>query len=194
MKKKITFITSNVGKVTSMRKYLSEIGYEVVRKELPMVEPQADTLEEVAIAKAKQAYEILKMPLVVQDSGFCIDALNNFPGPYTKYVVETIGVDGIIKIMENYEDRGCRFMQALTYVDENGSLITFTEDTEVGTIADTVDPYDHPDDWSSLWKIYIPEGYTTTLNHIIDKDDEKFHERKEKKAVFSQLAHWLKEK
>ena len=191
MIKKIIFVTGNAGKVTSLNKYLSKIGYETVQTDLSIIEPQADTVEQVCLAKAKEAYTILGESLVVNDSGFCIDELNGFPGPYTKYVIETVGAEGIVRMMDNLNNRNCHFVQALTYVDDKGQMKTFTENSERGTIAKEVDSDSHPDDWSDLWKIYIPDGYDKTLNQIIGKDDKAFHERKKKTAVFGQLADYL---
>jgi len=192
--KEILFVTGNAGKVTSLNKYMPEIGYKIIQMDLSIIEPQADTVEEVCLAKAKEAYAILGKSLVVNDSGFCIDELNDFPGPYTKYVIETIGAEGIVRMMDNLKNRNCHFVQALTYVDENGQMKTFSENSEQGIIAKAVDPDSHPDDWSDLWRIYIPNGYDKTLNQIIGKDDAAFHERKKKTAVFSQFADYLAEK
>lgn len=190
----ILFVTGNSGKVTSFKKYLPD-GYEVTQCSIPLVEPQADTVAEVVVAKAHLAYEKLGQSLVVNDSGFCIDALKSFPGPYTKYALETIGVSGLVKVTLGKKNRVCRFVQALTYCDENGNLTTFTEDDETGTIAEQIDPYDNPDDWSAgLWKIYIPNGFNVTLNHIIGTPQEKqFRDRRRQAAVFGQLVRWLQE-
>ena len=54
-------------------------------------EVQADAVAEVALGKARQAWRVLRRALIVQDSGFQLHTLQNFPGPYTKYVVKTLG-------------------------------------------------------------------------------------------------------
>lgn len=75
---------------------------------------------EIACGKAGHAYEQLKTPLIVDDTGFFVDALNGFPGPYAAYVLNTIGNRGILKLMEGREDRSARFVTAIAFADENG--------------------------------------------------------------------------
>ena len=65
------------------------------------------------------------MPL--QDSGFVIEALNGFPGPYTKYVLSTIGVDGILKLMEGQPNRRCGFAACVGFADSDGRIHIFEE-------------------------------------------------------------------
>lgn len=78
---------------------------------------------EIARGKARYAYEQLKTPLIVDDTGFFINALNGFPGPYAAYVLNTIGNEGILKLMGGREDRNARFVTAIAFADENGVRI-----------------------------------------------------------------------
>ena len=52
---------------------------------------QAFELSELFIEELGWAQPSLRKPVVVEDSGFVIDALNGFPGPYIKYALATIG-------------------------------------------------------------------------------------------------------
>ena len=56
----------------------------------------------------------------MQDSGFVIQELNGFPGPYTKYVLATIGVDGLLKLMEGQPNRRCGFAACVGFADARG--------------------------------------------------------------------------
>ncbi|MDD4187709.1 MAG: non-canonical purine NTP pyrophosphatase [Bacilli bacterium] len=47
---------------------------------------------------AKEASEKLKRCILKNDTGLFIEALGGFPGPYTHYVDEKIGEDGILKL------------------------------------------------------------------------------------------------
>lgn len=75
---------------------------------------------EIARGKAGYAYGQLKTPLIVDDTGFFIDALNGFPGPYAAYVQNTIGNSGVLKLMEGCEDRSARFVTAIAFADAGG--------------------------------------------------------------------------
>ena len=75
-------------------------GIDMIQIDLPEI--QGDTVADICRAKTAEAFRLAPQlaPFVVQDSGFAIHALRGFPGPYTKYVLSTIGVDGLMKLME----------------------------------------------------------------------------------------------
>ncbi len=70
--------------------------------------------------KAQYAFENLNTPVMVDDTGFFIDALKGFPGPYAAYVLHSIGNTGILKLMEGIPDRTARFTTAIAFADEQG--------------------------------------------------------------------------
>jgi XTP/dITP diphosphohydrolase len=75
---------------------------------------------EIAREKARYAYERLRRPLIVDDTGFCIAALGGFPGPYAAYVLDTIGLAGILRLMEGQADRSAWFETAIAFADAEG--------------------------------------------------------------------------
>ena len=89
----IIFATSNSGKVATLERWCRVAGLDadIAQSALDLIEPQADTAEEVAQVKARQAYEQLRQPVLVDDSSFHIAALNGFPGAYIKPMLQTVG-------------------------------------------------------------------------------------------------------
>ena len=78
--------------------------------------------------------------MIVQDSGLVIKQLKDFPGPYTKYVSQTIGCTGILKLLEGKCDRICGFSGCLVFVDEKEEVHIFNEQNKEkywGEIADS---------------------------------------------------------
>ena len=65
--------------------------------------------------------------MIVQDSGLVIKDLKDFPGPYTKYVSQTIGCSGILKLLEGKIDRSCGFTACLVFIDEAEQVHVFNE-------------------------------------------------------------------
>src|SRR3989344_4899555 len=96
---KIFFATGNKHKVTEIGAILAEHGFEVVPKRLEIVEPDFDSLEEVARSKALQAFEQLKKPVIVEDTGVFFEGYNNFPGQIAKRVYLGIGFDGLLALV-----------------------------------------------------------------------------------------------
>jgi XTP/dITP diphosphohydrolase len=97
------FMTSNNGKVVEAREHFAHFGIPVRQFEFEAIEPQSDDLETVALSKIEQAIPHLPNPddmLLVEDAGLFVDSLNGFPGVYSAYVLNTLGVHGILKLME----------------------------------------------------------------------------------------------
>lgn len=115
----VWFMTGNVGKVREAKHALEPLGFEVkqlVVEGLEISEPQCDDLEVVARSKLQQAQAHLPHPddaLMVEDAGLFVEALNGFPGVYSAYVLNTLGCDGILKLMEKNDNRTAEF-QAVT--------------------------------------------------------------------------------
>lgn len=111
----VTFLTSNAHKVAEAIEALRGTSVEIRQVDLKMEEPQADKVEDIARACALRGAMRLKVPVVVEDSGLFISALNGFPGPYSSYVLGTIGIKGILLLMRGYRSRTARFESAVAY-------------------------------------------------------------------------------
>ncbi|HJJ28565.1 MAG TPA: XTP/dITP diphosphatase [Methanocorpusculum sp.] len=112
----ITVVTGNKNKAAEVAAFFKGIA-EVEHAKFDAVEPQSESLEEIARAKADQAYAALKRPLIVDDTGLFIEALGGFPGPFAAYVQDTIGNPGILRLMDGRETRRAYFATVICYRD-----------------------------------------------------------------------------
>ena len=103
--KEIIYVTGNWAKIAAAKQFLEPLGFKINNVKMDTIEIQADTMEEVAKYSAKYASDKLKTNVLKNDSGLIITALNNFPGPYTHYVEDTLGEDKILKLMEDEKNR-----------------------------------------------------------------------------------------
>ena len=92
-------------------------------------EIQADTLEEVARHSLEQLLRVVKRPVFVEDAGLFIRSLSGFPGPYSSYVLHTIGNPGILKLMEGVTDRAAAFRSVVAYAAPEQPCLLFTGET-----------------------------------------------------------------
>lgn len=115
MENEIIFVTHNKGKAKSAEKYFKNLKISTFNHELD--EPRSDDIKEIATAKVKQAFEIVNMPCMAMDTDFRIDELNGFPRAFVNFSLETIGISGILKLMEDKENRKCAFNECLAYYD-----------------------------------------------------------------------------
>ena len=195
-KMELYFVTSNSGKVKTAQSCFDSMGLPVTVKQYTMklTEIQANDAEEISQAKAREAFKEVKAPLIVEDAGFHINALNGFPGVYVRYLLDTLGAEGIIKLMEGIEDRSCQFIATTTFIDAAGKIISFRDAKGKGAIAIKKDETNNPLAWSDLWKIYIPDGLTKTLSALTKEEcDNHYKSNKKKKGSLYQFAEWLSE-
>lgn len=183
--KKITLVTGNKAKVIQAKLELEPLGYEINNIKMDTIEIQEDSIEEVAAYSAKWASEKLKCSVVKIDSGLSIESLNGFPGPYTHYVEDTLGIDGILKLMEGVENRNAKFIQSLAYCEYGCEPVVFNSITE-GTISKIKSgKYG----WSYDF-IFIPKTKTKTLGNYKDEERLKLWNN----TCFQDLAKYLKNK
>lgn len=115
-------MTSNANKAREAAAYFAGV-LEVEHIALECPEFRHVDIGEIARGKAEFAYGVLSRPLIVDDTGLFIDALDGFPGPCAAYVHDTIGNAGVLKLMEGVENRGARFETAIAFAREDGIRI-----------------------------------------------------------------------
>ncbi|MBW9157768.1 MULTISPECIES: non-canonical purine NTP pyrophosphatase [Clostridium] len=173
--KKIIFVTSNKGKIASVQRDLKNI--KVLAYNADLIEPRSDDIKEIAKQKVLQAYKIVKKPCIALDSGFFISELNGFPKAYVNHMLETIGINGVLKLMEGISNRYCEFKSCLAYYD--GINLEFFESKSPGTISESIKGNENENKWSDLWYIFKPEKFNKTLAEFSEDDFKIYDELKE---------------
>ncbi|WP_287909699.1 XTP/dITP diphosphatase [Thermofilum sp.] len=133
MDKTILIATKNRHKVQEMAPILETYGYKLQPADLPKIEIQADTLQEI-VAYAARHIPAIDRPVIIEDAGLFIKALNGFPGPYSHYVYQTIGCRGILQLLQQATDRTAVFQSAIALKTPTGETHIFTGET-IGTIV-----------------------------------------------------------
>jgi XTP/dITP diphosphohydrolase len=174
------FVTSNKGKILHAHLTLDKVNIPFEVKDLPITEIQSTSIEEIARHKAKEAFKILRLPLVVKDDGWFVESLNGFPGPFMKYVNNWLTVDDVLNLMKEKTNRKITFYEVICYIDKeheeifvnkiegkildkpNGNdlpfseLSTFRKDglTMAKSINEKIDPFDNDRGWASFAQWY----------------------------------------
>src|SRR3989344_7937997 len=182
---KVNFITSNKGKVKEFRQIL-EPEIEVNHIEMSYPELRSDNPEEIAKTSAEMLANKLKKPVVVEDSGLFIKALNDFPGTCSAYIHKRIGLQGIIKLMEGIKNRECTYKSAVAYCEHGKKPISFLGE-EKGNVAEEIrGDYGFGHD-----PIFIPRGNNKTYGEIKNCEEVKQFRRR---AVLKVREYLLKRK
>jgi len=151
--KKVNIITSNESKLREFTAILKPLGYTVEGKKLDLVEPKNLDQIEVAVFTAKQAFNIIKEPLITDDTGIYFSYYNNFPGTFTKFLFQAVGLEGIKRLMD-IKNKRAYFQTTLCFIDSQVTK-TFQGRLE-GTIVLQESSY-YNQNWS-YDSIFIPKG------------------------------------
>lgn len=185
--KQIYFVTHNKGKVASAQDVFNKMSsnkYELKIYNQELYEPRSYDISRIAKSKTMQAYNTLKKPCFTLDTGFYIEALNGFPRTFVNFTLETIGIDGILKLMKDVENRRCYFLECLSYT-EDGTNFSYANAVINGTLSNEVLGEDTNKKWSDLWYVFIPEGYQKTLAQMSEVERQK---RKAKEIAKGNLS------
>ena len=160
----LIYATTNKHKLAGAKQALAGKNINLIMpdKTLPDVpEIQSNDQQTVSIDKALKYYDLLKRPLVVMDSGLFIDELNGFPGVYTKYALDTIGIDRIIQLLG-----GARAytQRTITYFDGNKPQ-TFTLKLHGALLKEP-----RGNNGRNYDKYFLPDGKNKTLAEMTDEE------------------------
>lgn len=141
--KEIMIATSNAHKVEEFREMLEPLGIQVRSlldlEEKVEIEETGTTFAENAMIKALSVHERLGIPVISDDSGLEVDAMDKAPGVYS---ARFLGYDTPYEEKNQYimdqvkgKTRTARYVCAIAYVEEDGAGHVFTGVVE-GEIAD----------------------------------------------------------
>lgn len=117
----LNFITGNRNKLAEVTAILHGV-VDLHSKALDLVEIQG-TIEEVTIAKCRQAARQIKGPVLVEDTCLIFNALSNeavggdpqLPGPYIKWFIKAMGVKQLPKLLAGFEDKSAQAVCTFAY-------------------------------------------------------------------------------
>lgn len=164
----IIFITGNEHKVREARQIL---GVDIVSKNLDIKEIQDVDLEGVIKDKLRNAYKLTKSPVMVEDTGLFLNALNGFPGALIKQLLGRIGRDGIVKVLEGFNDKSVIAKCAVGFTKDGKDLKVFIGEAE-GLIVS-------PRGESGFgWDpIFQPKGYEKTFAEMSSEEKNNISHR-----------------
>ncbi|MBI2591983.1 non-canonical purine NTP pyrophosphatase [Candidatus Saccharibacteria bacterium] len=174
-----TFVTGNAKKA----KYFSElIGIEVPHRAVAVHEIQSLDLREIAEYKVKLAYEQLSKPVIVEDVSLVIKAMGKLPGPFIKWFIDEIGLEGVCRLADVDQEREAVASSIYAYYD--GQILKYFAGSLEGTIADRP----RGGDGFGWNPVFIPHYSKQTLAEM---DDQTFEEAYLQVKAINQLKNFL---
>ena len=155
---KLVLASNNAGKLREFQTLLAPLNFEVIPQGqlgIPSCEEPFHTFVENALAKARHASAASGLPALADDSGICVQALDNKPGVYSaRYAGEPANDDAnnqkLIAALQGIPNRSAHYVCALVLVhsaDDPEPLIVQTRwngeivDHAQGTNGFGYDPY-----------------------------------------------------
>ncbi|KGX93450.1 deoxyribonucleotide triphosphate pyrophosphatase [Pontibacillus halophilus JSM 076056 = DSM 19796] len=183
----------NEGKVEEIRKILSDFGVRVrsladLDQQVPDVEETGTTFEENAQLKASSYAAMLNMPVLADDSGLEIDALDGRPGVFSaRYAGEEKNDENnlqkVLTEMDGVKNRSARFVTVLALVLDEGTMELFRGECE-GTI--TTSPVG--ENGFGYDPIFTPKDKSVTMAQLTKQEKNAISHRGHALDLFK---HWL---
>jgi len=165
---KLYFITGNKNKFEEAKLIFSGFNIEMINLSPPEI--QSNNLEDIVRFSLNYLRFDEDSFYFLEDSGLFIDSLNGFPGPYTRYVYETIGIDGVLKLIEG-KDRDATFVSVVGIWYQN-NIKTF-----VGTIRGTIAEEPRGKNGFAYDVVFIPEGEKRTFAEMNREEKNRYSHR-----------------
>jgi non-canonical purine NTP pyrophosphatase (RdgB/HAM1 family) len=166
MSKHPIFITGNQHKADYLARIL---GIELEHQSLELDEIQSVDPIEIVTHKVKLAYDIVKAPVLIEDTSLCFNALDGLPGPFVKFFrTAKDGNEMMCRMLDGFNDRTAYASAVYAYYD-GMTVHTFTGKLQ-GVIAE------HPrgDNGYGWDAIFEPEGYGgRTRAELSPKEDSE---------------------
>ena len=180
---KILLATKNNGKIKEFNELLKNFNVEVLSlKNFDIEEPEeaGSSFEENSALKAKYYGESLGMSAIADDSGFCINALNNFPSIYSsringdnKTYLNTFNFLQLLLKYNNISDFSAHFSCVISFYNFDTKKINSFEGRVNGKLVFSI----KGSNGFGYDPIFVPDGYDKTFAEMSMEEKNKISHR-----------------
>ncbi len=159
----VVFITGNQNKADYVARYL---GHPVKHEKIDLDEIQSLDLHEIVQHKVRQAYAVVKKPVMVEDASLEFIALGGLPGPFIKFFLGAIGIKETAALVHG-KDRSAITRCVVGYYD--GSDEQYFEGSATGTVPE------HPKEAGGFGfdPLFIHDGYDVPRSEMSPEDHDR---------------------
>jgi len=178
--KQLKFVTGNLNKLREAQEILGIKMEQGTAEHLHEI--QTNDIRELVEHKVIEAWREFKCPVLVEDSGLIFTAWNGLPGALVKWFEKSVGCEGMLKMLESFENRHAEAV-CLTAVYD-GETMVIGEGRIPGTIA-----HEMRGNQGFGWDvIFVPEGETRTYAEM---SPEEKNARSHRQQAFASLKNQL---
>jgi len=190
---RIVIASGNQGKIREFRQLFSKYGIETIAmneldETLPDVEETGETFEENARLKAETISDIIQVPVLADDSGLEVDALNKRPGVYSaRYAGEQkddqANLQKVLNELEGKEDREARFVCVLALARPGKETVY-----KRGTCEGQIGAQPQGENGFGYDPVFYPNGFDRTMAQLSSDEKNSISHRSN---ALKQLEGWL---
>ncbi len=177
-----TFVLAshNTHKLEEIQRILLPLNIQIIDSKtahLPDVIETGETFKENAVLKATEGFKQTKMPVLADDSGLCISALNDAPGVYSaRFAAKHGGFPAVFDVLNEQlkekPNRKAHYVCVIALAMSETQVYTFEGEMH-GTLALS------PEGTNGFGydPLFIPDGYRKTLGCISAEEKNKISHR-----------------
>ena len=180
MKKKLIIATHNPNKVKEYRSLFASTEYEIISlSDLSFhddIVENGETFADNAIIKATTIHERFNLPVIADDSGLSITALDGFPGVQSARFMDgepyTAKNQAIIEKLIDHSDRSAKFVAAIALVG-----VDLFPQVFIGEVKGTILTEQRGNDGFGYDPIFFYPDFQKTFSELTMTEKEKISHR-----------------
>lgn len=149
----LIIVTTNKNKLAEINEILGT-NHKVSKVDIPEIQTQ--DLDQLITHKAKEAYQRIGKPVLVEDVSLAIKSLGGLPGTFVKFFLNALGTEGTAALVHNQDTSTIVTAAFAIYNGKNLKIFK-------GQVKGTLSKKNKGEYGFGFDKIFIPAGYTQTF-------------------------------
>lgn len=150
---------------------------EIVSYYLDLPELQGE-IEDILKKKCQEAARRLRIPVLVEDTSLCFNALEGLPGPYIKWFIKNLGPEGLVRLLAGWDDKSAEAISTFGFCksDCEDSKVEIFQGRTKGTMVYPKSQNNHG--WETCWDCaFVPNGYNRTYAELKKEEKNRISQR-----------------
>ncbi|CDR41097.1 CYFA0S06e01596g1_1 [Cyberlindnera fabianii] len=189
----LTFVTGNNKKLREFQAIVQDP--TILHQKIDVDEIQG-SIEAISIRKAQAAAEIVKGPVLVDDSCVIFNALSKpgigLPGPYIKFFMDSLGADGLARLLDGFEDKSAKAVCTFAFCEGPGMDVKLFQGAVDGSIA-SEPRFGEGGGQFGVDAVFVPNGYDLTYSEMKQEMKNRISERSKALQLVKEFLESRKE-
>ena len=164
----LLLVTGNPGKLEEARRLA---GHDLESVAIDLPEIQSLDFEEVLAEKSRAAFAAVGRPVIVEEAGLELAALNGFPGPLVRWMLDAVGAEGVARTALSLGEPAATAVSRLAWTDGATTIIGRGE-----TAGELVLP-GRGDRGFGFDPVFRPVGSELTFGELPGDEKDRFSHR-----------------